>query len=372
MATLADLSLPTGIRSRHLEIATGLNMHVLEAGEPRAPLVLLLHGFPELAYSWRKVMKPLADAGFYVVAPDQRGYGRTTGWDDRYDGDLASFTLQRIATDALALIRALGATSVHAVVGHDFGSPAAAWCGLTRPDVFRACVLMSAPFRGGPALGSSRQSQPQFIHDLAELDRPRKHYVWYYSTREADNQMRNCPQGIRNFLRAYFHVKSGDAPGETPFPLQAMSAVELAKLPTYYVMDRDVDMAATVAPFMPSREQIESCQWMTDVDLDFYAYEYLRTGFQGGLNWYRCRTTPGIETDLELFDGRKLEVPTMFIGGERDWGIHQTAGALKGMENDCPQYRGTVLIPGAGHWVQQEAPEQVLTHLVRFLSSLKS
>jgi pimeloyl-ACP methyl ester carboxylesterase len=93
MSALIDLSLPVGIRSRHVQIATGLNVHILEAGEPEGrPLILLLHGFPELAYSWRKVMTPLAGAGYYVVAPDQRGYGRTTGWDDRFNGDLQSFT----------------------------------------------------------------------------------------------------------------------------------------------------------------------------------------------------------------------------------------------------------------------------------------
>lgn len=102
-------------------------MHILEAGEPDGrPLILLLHGFPELAYSWRKVMTPLAGAGYYVVAPDQRGYGRTTGWDDRLNGDLQSFTISRIAIDAFALVRALGMKAVHTVVGHDFGSPIAA------------------------------------------------------------------------------------------------------------------------------------------------------------------------------------------------------------------------------------------------------
>jgi pimeloyl-ACP methyl ester carboxylesterase len=344
-------------------------MHILEAGEPEGrPLILLLHGFPELAYSWRKVMTPLAGAGYYVVAPDQRGYGRTTGWDDRFNGDLQSFTISRIAIDAFALVRALGMKAVHTVVGHDFGSPIAAWCGLTRPDVFRSCVMMSAPYRPAPPVGSSWLSTPKFVCDLAELERPRKHYVWYYSTPEANDDMRNCPQGIRDFLRAYFHVKSGEWSGNRPFPLQAMTADELAKLPTYYVMDRDADMAATVAPFMPSSEQVASCQWMTESDLDFYATEFGRTGFQGGLNWYRCGTVPGVAVEMELFDGRRLDVPSMFIGGERDWGIHQTAGALNAMETTCSDYRGTVLVPGAGHWVQQEAPDQVLARLLAFMS----
>ena len=108
MASMPNPHLPSSVRSRQIDIATGLNMHVLESGEPGRPLVLLLHGFPELAYSWRRVIKPLADLGFHVVAPDQRGYGRTTGWDARFDGDLPSFSLSRIATDVLALVQALG------------------------------------------------------------------------------------------------------------------------------------------------------------------------------------------------------------------------------------------------------------------------
>lgn len=118
------------VRSRLLENGNGLNMHVLEAGfeAENRPCVLLLHGFPELAYSWRKVLPALAAAGFHAVAPDQRGYGRTTGWDDRYDGDLASFHLLNLVKDTLGLVRALRLGSVASVIGHDFGSPVAAWC----------------------------------------------------------------------------------------------------------------------------------------------------------------------------------------------------------------------------------------------------
>jgi len=136
MTSLAELLLPDGIRSRVVPGINGLTMHVLEAGDVDAPCILLLHWFPELAYSWRKVMLPLAGAGFHVVAPDQRGYGRTTGWDAAYDGDLNAFRLLNVVKDALALIFALGHRSVAAVVGHDFGSSVAAWCGIIRPDVF--------------------------------------------------------------------------------------------------------------------------------------------------------------------------------------------------------------------------------------------
>src|SRR5919109_1208256 len=144
------LPLPPGIRSRFVPDINGLTMHLLEAGfeSQDRPCVLLLHGFPELAYSWRKVMLPLADAGFHVIAPDQRGYGRTTGWDDAYDGDLHAFRMLNVVQDALALVFALGHRSVAAVAGHDFGAPVAAYCALVRPDVFRSVAMMSAPFPG--------------------------------------------------------------------------------------------------------------------------------------------------------------------------------------------------------------------------------
>src|SRR5687768_10868706 len=194
--------LPAGIRSRFVDNINGLRMHVLEAGfEAKGrPCLLLLHGFPELAYSWRKVMLPLAGAGFHVVAPDQRGYGRTTGWDGDYDGDLGSFRMLNVVRDAIGLVAALGYSSVAAVIGHDFGSPVAAYCALLRPDVFRSVVLMSAPFAGPPTLpfggGPGHRAGPRAsIHDeLAALDPPRKHYHWYYSSREADGDMRNCAQ----------------------------------------------------------------------------------------------------------------------------------------------------------------------------------
>src|SRR3954454_14015704 len=151
---LAELPLPPGIRSRLVPGINGLTMHVLEAGDEGSPGLLLLPAFPELAYSWRKVMLPLAAAGFHVIAPDQRGYGRTTGWDGAYDGDLNSFRILNVVQDGLALVFALGHRYVAAVVGHDFGSPVAAYCALVRPDVFRSVAMMSAPFPGPPDLSA--------------------------------------------------------------------------------------------------------------------------------------------------------------------------------------------------------------------------
>ncbi len=368
-------ALPPGIRARFVPGVNGLTMHVLEAGfeTPGRPCVLLLHGFPELAYSWRKIMLPLAAAGFHVVAPDQRGYGRTTGWDGAYDGDVGSFRLLNIARDALGLIAALEYRSVAAVIGHDFGSPVAAWCALIRPDVFRSVVLMSAPFAGPPALPigvdtATAPSQPTIHQALAALTPPRKHYQWYYSTREADGDMRNAAQGLHAFLRSYYHFKSADWKGNAPYKLESWTAAELAKLPRYYVMDFDKDMAQTVAPEMPSSAEVDACAWLPESELEIYTAEYHRTGFQGGLQWYRCGTSGHHVSELQLFAGRTIDVPSCFIAGRSDWGVFQKPGDFDSMQRRaCTRMLGCHLIEGAGHWVQQERPEDVSRLLIEFL-----
>jgi pimeloyl-ACP methyl ester carboxylesterase len=383
LAPLADAALPAGIRSRFVDGINGLRMHILEAGfeQEGRPCVVLLHGFPELAFSWRKVMLPLASAGFHVIAPDQRGYGRTIGWDAAYDGDLRSFRLLNIARDALGLVAALGYRSVAAIVGHDFGSPVAAWCALVRPDVFQSVVLMSAPFPGPPSLPfntasgatdsrAKAASSGGSVHEqLARLDPPRKHYQWYYSTREANADMHDAPQGIHDFLRAYYHYKSADWARNNPVPLKSFTAGELAKLPTYYIMELHKGMAATVAPEMPSPAEIASCQWLTEQELKVYSTEYLRTGFQGGLNWYRCRTQNVDTAELEMFSGRQIEVPSLFIAGRKDWGIYQVPGSIERMRDSaCTRMRSCILVEGAGHWVQQEQPQRVSELLIEFLN----
>jgi pimeloyl-ACP methyl ester carboxylesterase len=387
MEPLDAAVLPAGIRSRFVAGINGLRLHVLEAGyEGRdRPLILLLHGFPELAYSWRKVMGPLAAAGYRVVAPDQRGYGRSTGWDAAYDGDLASFRLLNVVRDAIGLVAALGYRSVAAVIGHDFGSPVAAWCALLRPDVFRSVALMSSPFTGPPplpfdiagdaaaagakaALPDGDRQKADIHQELARLDRPRKHYQWYYSTREANADMHFCPQGVHDFLRAYYHHKSAGWISNKPFALRSWTAAELAKMPTYYIMDLAQGMAATVARETPSAEEISSCRWLPESELEVYALEFRRTGFQGGLQWYRCRTE-GVDTaELQLFSGRRIDVPSIFIAGKSDWGIYQVPGSIERMqESACTQMRGVHLVEGAGHWVQQEQPERVVWLIIEFL-----
>lgn len=365
-----ELPLPKGIHSRMVPDINGLQVHILEAGDASRPCVMLLHGFPELAYSWRKVMPQLADAGFHVVAPDLRGYGRTTGWHADYDNpaDLQPFRLLNAVRDQFGLIHALGHQSVAAVVGHDFGSPVAAWCALVRPDVFRSVVLMSAPFEGPPSL-TPPASRADIHAEMAALPRPRKHYQWYYSTRPANNDMLHCKQGVHAFLRAYYHHKSADWPHNKPFRLDGWTAGELAKMPTYYIMDLNETMPETVAHEMPGVE----APWLTDQELAVYAGEYERNGFQGGLQWYRRGTTGLDIAELQMFAGRTIYVPSMFIAGSSDWGIYQRPGAFERMQEVvCTNMVGCHLVDGAGHWVQQEQAAKVGELLTRFVLSLQT
>ncbi len=366
-----------GIRARFVDNNNGLRMHILEAGfdGSNRPLVLLLHGFPELAYSWRKVMPALAAAGYHVVAPDQRGYGRTTGWSADYDGDLRPFRILNIVRDTLGLVSALGYRHADAIVGHDFGSPVAAWCALLRPDMFRSLVLMSAPFSGPPALPFATDGKhpevptgPTIHEALAALPRPRKHYQWYFSSRPAAAQMLHCRQGVHDFLRAYFHHKSADWKENRPHRLASWTAAELAKMPTYYIMDLADDMPATVAKEMPTAAEIAACKWLPDGELAVYAGEFERTGFQGGLNWYRAPTSGTFDSELQLFSGRTIDVPAIFISGRSDWGVYQHPGAVERMqEAACTRMSQAHLLEGAGHWVQMEQPEAVSERLIAFL-----
>ena len=387
-APLSSAVLPRGVRARFIHSINGISMHVLDAGfatpvsAAARPAILLVHGFPELAYSWRKVMVPLAAAGYHVIAPDLRGYGRTGGTEVKFDDDLAPWRTLNEVTDMVALVSALGYQSVAAVVGHDFGSPVAAWCAVARPDIFRSVVLMSAPFAGPPALpfNSANAAPPpaasapanapadRIYDDLARLSPPRKHYQRYYSTREANDNMWHARQGVHAFLRAYYHMKSADWKQNQPAPLGARTAEQWAKLPRYYIMDLDKGMAETVAPETPSAAEIAACKWLPEDELRVYSTEYARTGFQGGLQSYRIGSSGRFTTDLQLFAGRTIDQPSMFIAGRSDWGAYQNPGALERMQKSaCTHMTGVHFVDGAGHWVQQEQPERVTALVLDFL-----
>jgi pimeloyl-ACP methyl ester carboxylesterase len=238
---------------------------------------------------------------------------------------------------------------------------------------------MSAPFAGTPALPfrtadasdsnkSASRSNESLDEALAHLTPPRKQYRTYYSSREANTDMMHAPQGLRAFLRAYYHMKSADWTPNRPFRLTSRSASEFAKLPTYYVMKLDENMPETVAPAMPSASEIAACRWLPDRELNVYVSEYERTGFQGGLDGYRVRLTAQHNAELQLFSNRTVDVPSMFIGGKSDWGVYQTPGAFENMKRAaCTQMESVHLVEGAGHWVQQEQPQAVTQLLLMFL-----
>ncbi len=373
-----DAWLPAGVRSRFVDDVNGLRMHVLEAGYESAnrPALVLLHGFPELAYSWRKVMAPLARAGYHVIVPDLRGYGRTTGWSSDYDTDLTPFRMLNKVRDVMGLIYAFGYDHVDCVIGHDFGSPLAAWCAVTRPDVFQSVVMMSAPFGGTPTIPMntiqnprSETTGPSIFDELARLPRPRKHYQRYYQTREANDNMWKAEQGLSNFIRAYYHHKSADWDGNRPFPLTARTASEWAKMPTYYIMDLAEGMAETVAKVMPNAAEIAANAWLPDSELVVYATEFGRTGFQGGLNSYRMGASGIGAAESELYAGKTIDQPSLFISGASDWGTYQNPGAVDRMqESACTDMRGVHLVEGAGHWVQQEQAEETARLILEFLA----
>jgi pimeloyl-ACP methyl ester carboxylesterase len=383
-SNLPPLPLPEGISGNYVYCPTnGLTFHILEAGytSPRdKPLIILCHGYPELAFSWRKIMPTLAKAGYYVVAFDQRGYGRTTGWDTSSfsNTDMSQFTLTNLVRDVVTLVHALGYRKVECIVGHDFGAVTASRSALMRPDLFKSVVMMSHPFKAAPPLpfnlahGEGDHPAPPINvqAELAKLQNPRKHYKWYNSTENAGREWANPAQGLKDFLRGYIHVKSADWRDNQPYPLKEWSAEELAKMPYYYVMPLNKSMPETIADMMITEDASATKRWMADADLDVYVQEWSRTGFQGGLNFYRTSTDPAKMKDVDLFAGKKIECPSTFISGRQDWGNYQQPGAIEAYTESCSDFRGIKFIDGAGHWPQQEQPTKVVEEILHFLQSL--
>ncbi len=394
-STLPPLPLPSGITSRFVDTSPhSLVFHILEClpselppSAPKPKLILLIHGFPELAYSWRKILPLLSAQGYHAVAFDQRGYGRTYS---KTTLKASSFSPINLIKDTVTLVQALGYSSVSCVVGHDFGAVTSALCAMARPDVFQSLVLMSHPTKGPPALPfatspsygqpSPRPSPPGDIEkELSTLSRPRKHYKWYYCSAPANSEM-TFPAGpaLHTFLRGYFHLKSADWDGNKPHPLQGWIATELEKMPRYYIMDKADTMREGVARDManenPDVVASRSSRWLPDDELAVYVEEYTRTTYQGGLNWYRIQTQPDMVSELQVWSGAKISVPTVFVAGKSDWGTYQEPGAVEAMEQGKSvkqgMYKRTVLVDGAGHWVNQEQPESCVKEITKLLNEV--
>ena len=314
----------------------GIDLHYAAAGDPDAPLVVLLHGFPECWYSWRHQLPALAAAGYRVVAPDQRGFARS----ERPEA-VEVYALPHLVGDVVALTRALGANRF-AVVGHDWGAPVAWLTALLRPDLVRGVVGMSVT----PPLPRQGDTPPLAVMDALFQGR----FYWNYFNRPgvADAEFAADPE--RTF-RAFLYGASGDNPRNDPRPPQPLLPADGGFLGALDDTDR-----------LPS--------WATEADIAAFAEEYAKNGFTGGLNWYR-----NLDRNWELsaaWDGLPLRVPGLYVYGDRD-----LVGSFPGMEGVIdalpqlyPTLRPHLLLPGCGHWTQQERPAEVNAALVDFLADL--
>jgi pimeloyl-ACP methyl ester carboxylesterase len=314
--------------------SNGIKMHIAEDGE--GPLVILSHGFPELWYSWRHQLKTLAEAGYHAVAPDQRGYGRT----DRPKA-IEDYNILQLSGDIVGLIDALGEREA-VIVGHDWGSPVAWFCALLRPEIFRAVVLLSVPY----LQRSWADIRPtEAMKQMAQMAGEKQFYQLYFQ--EPGKAEPELEADVRKTMLMWLYSASGDAPPERRWR---------------FLFDKSETLldSGTVPETLPA--------WLTEADLDFYTEEFKRTGFRGALNWYR-----NIDKLWELspfLSGAKIRQPSLFIAGELDGVIAMYWQAFDRLEQTMPGLRKKVLVPGAGHWIQQERPHEVNDLLIEFLASL--
>jgi pimeloyl-ACP methyl ester carboxylesterase len=304
-------------------------MHVAEQGQ--GPLVVLCHGFPESWYSWRHQLGALAAAGYHAVAPDQRGYGRT----DRPE-PIEAYTCLQLAADIVGLVQALSERTA-VIVGHDWGAPVAFYSALLRPDMFTAIGLLSVPYL-------PRQNTPpsQLLDLMAGED---EFYQRYFQ--EPGKAERELEEDVRKTIRRALYSASGDAPPDMSWAYKFPKGTRF--------IDAMMDPSE-----LPS--------WLTEKDLDFFASEFERTGFRGGLNWYR-----NIQRNWELtpfLAGALLRQPSLLVYGDRDVVYTMYPQAFDAVHQTMPGLRKTLVLPGVGHWTQQERPEAVNQALLEFLGSL--
>ncbi len=305
----------------------GVGMHIAEAGS--GPPVILLHGFPELWYSWRHQLPALAAAGYHAVAPDLRGYGGTDAPEP-----IEAYSTLNMTADVAGLLDALGEEKA-VVVGHDWGAPIAWHCALLYPQRVPAVAALSVPYRPRPSLPP--------IQRLRQVFAGRFFYILYFQ--EPGLAEAELEADVRRSLRVFIYQASGDAPRVTG----AWRKPAGAKL-----LDGMADPE-------------ELPDWLSESDLDYYAREFARTGFRGGLNRYRNMDRDWEE--LPHLANAKVEQPALFIAGDRDGVLAFTS--LEPMKANVPDLRKTVILPGCGHWTQQERPAEVNDELIDFLDGLR-
>jgi pimeloyl-ACP methyl ester carboxylesterase len=316
----------TAATSQLIDLA-GLRLRVTLAGQ--GPLVLLCHGFPELAHSWQAQIAALAAAGFRVAAPDMRGYGGSGA-----PAAVEDYTLLHLVGDMVGLLRQLKASEA-VVVGHDWGAAVAWHCALLRPDVFRAVVGMSVPY--------APPSPRDMLGAMAAAGHADS-YMHYFQTTAAEAEFDADP---RQTIRRFHYAGSGDSPpGNTFAHIGPQGLLPLVQDP------------ATLPP------------WLSEADLDVYAAAFAASGFRGGLNWYRnLRRNPAL---LAPWYGQPIRQPSLFIAGERD-PVLRYPGAREQMQaydRTLPGLRGSHVLPGAGHWIQRERAAAVNDLLIGFLREL--
>jgi pimeloyl-ACP methyl ester carboxylesterase len=322
------------ITHRNVE-ANGINVHLAEAGE--GPLVVLLHGFPELWYSYRHQLPALAEAGYHAVAPDMRGYGRTDS-----PADISQYTMPRLAGDVIGLVNELGGERF-VVVGHDWGSPVAANVALFRPDLVRGVVLLSVPYLPRGDL--------DVLTMLTETLGPDNYQVYFQEPGLAETALE---ADVRASVLSTLIGCSGDVP-----EINLLDKVD----PTQPLARDALGFGDQNSRPLPA--------WLTEEDIDYYTGEFERTGYGGGLNWYR---TSKLNWELlAAWQNAPLMAPSLFVAGERDlvvnWPVVRDVIPML-REMSMPNLTQTVLIEGSGHWVQQERPNEVNDLLIEFLTGL--
>lgn len=322
-------ALPEGCHSRTADVA-GTRIHYVEAGE--GPLVLLVHGFPESWYSWRHQLPALAAAGYRAVAIDVRGYGRSS-----QPLAVDEYRMVRLVADNVGLVTALGAEQA-VIVGHDWGAPIAWTSALLRPDLFTAVAGLSVPY--------SPPGPHRPLAMMRALGGAEEFYIEYFQ--EPGRAEAEIEADVRGWLGGFMFSASGDAPPP-----------DLAK-----------GTIATVPHGARMQDRFHwpdaPPAWLTDADLDVYAAEFEYTGLRGALNRYR--NVDRDWEDLAAWRGRPIEVPALFIGGDRDGPTIWGAVAIGAFASTLPKLHRSVILEGCGHWTQQERPDEVNAALVDFLA----
>lgn len=306
--------------------ANGIKMHIAEAGQ--GPLVILLHGFPELWYSWRHQLPALAAAGYHAVAPDVRGYGGTDA-----PQEVESYTMRNHTADTVGVLDALGEKTA-VVVGHDWGAPIAWHSALLYPERFTAVVALSVPYM-------PRSPAPP-IQLMKHIYADNFFYMLYFQKpglAEAELET-----DVRRTMRLLLYNASGEAP----------QGIALSQKPK----------EAKLLDGMPEPERLPP--WLAEADLDYFTTEFECTGFRGGLNRYRNMDRDWEE--LPQLAGAKVRQPALFITGDRD--LVRTFSSIDPMKANVPNLREVITLPGCGHWTQQERPEEVNAALIDFLGEV--